>query len=221
MLLRALLISLLLHFFLIGVDGPLDVLFSSKGSVPPVKLSASLAISADSLGESGQEREAQIRANQVPVTQTRRQHFQNSDFGRNFGSTATTKSKPGPSSGNVLASGQSLPSAFPDHAQQSESISADGERLYRLNLAREARRFKTYPDLARASGWQGVAIVAIDAPSIGALPVVSLARSSGHRVLDDQALEMMTQAVARALIPPEMAGRRFRISVPLEYSLAD
>lgn len=103
---------------------------------------------------------------------------------------------------------------------QLEGVSADGLREYRLALAREARRLKRYPLLAREKGWEGT--VQVTAVFAGALqPAVTLSQSSGHPVLDEQALAMITRAVQVAELPESLRGRSFRVLVPVQFSLDD
>jgi protein TonB len=99
--------------------------------------------------------------------------------------------------------------------------STEGEQEYRLNVSREARRFRRYPPIARERGWEGVAVVTVSMTLAAASPVVSLERSSGYDELDSQALEMMAAAVRLASLPEGMRGRRFAISLPVEYRLAE
>ena len=47
-------------------------------------------------------------------------------------------------------------------AVQVDNVGLDGVRQYRMNLAREARRFKDYPGMARVLGWEGVAVVVVN-----------------------------------------------------------
>lgn len=92
---------------------------------------------------------------------------------------------------------------------------------YRLNVARTSRQFKNYPPLARKQGWEGVVLVAVAMPLAAGAPTVSLGRSSGYEVLDRQALDMVEQAVGLAVLPDGMRDRRLKISLPVEYRLAD
>lgn len=98
-------------------------------------------------------------------------------------------------------------------------VSPDGIRRYRLSLARESRRFRHYPDQARAAGWQGVAVIRLEATAGAGLPALSLERSSGHEALDAQALAMMESAVQSAALPEALRGRRFVLSLPVHYRL--
>ena len=83
-------------------------------------------------------------------------------------------------------------------AKPVESISQYGLHEYRLNLSREARRYKRYPALARQRGLEGVVVIVVSTSAGFPLPQVSLSRSSGQEVLDQQAMEMLSLAVRAA-----------------------
>ena len=104
-------------------------------------------------------------------------------------------------------------------AMPTEVIDADGLRQYRLALAKEARRYKRYPALARERNWEGGVTVTISIPIPGALPLVSLGKSSGHEILDRQALEMIGLAVLAASLPESLRGKAVTVSLPVRYSL--
>lgn len=97
----------------------------------------------------------------------------------------------------------------------------DSEREYRLNLAREARRHKRYPSSVDGRNAEGVVVVSVSMQVVARQPETRLLQSSGDEALDRAALEMMKQAVQTAGIPLELQGKRFRIAVPVEYRLAD
>jgi len=97
--------------------------------------------------------------------------------------------------------------------------SADGLRQYRLNLAREARRFKRYPVQARERGWEGVVVVVVNTVAGAEHPQVMLSQSSGFEILDQEALELVTQAIRTALIPDSLRGRLFGLTLPIHYHL--
>lgn len=102
-----------------------------------------------------------------------------------------------------------------------ESVSADGLRQYRIDLAVAARRFRIYPAVARARGWEGVAEVSIAVSAGPAEPDLRLVRSSGHAVLDEQALQMLARALASTPLPESLRGRSFVLAVPVRFSLEE
>lgn len=95
--------------------------------------------------------------------------------------------------------------------------SGEGERAYRLNLAREARRYKSYPSSSDGSKAEGVAFVSVSPLAGPGWPEVRLHRSSGDEGLDRSAIEIIAMAARSASIPVELQGRRFLVVVPVEY----
>lgn len=91
---------------------------------------------------------------------------------------------------------------------------------YRAQLLGAAGRFKRYPDEARERSWTGnvVVRVAVDA---GGSPEVGVRRSSGHAVLDEQALDMFRQAARTVPVPAPLRGTAFALDVRAIYGLED
>lgn len=100
------------------------------------------------------------------------------------------------------------------------TVSADGLRQYRIDLAGAARRFRGYPALARSRGWEGVTEMTVFVDVAG-VPAVRMTGSSGHAVLDEQALEMMGRAVAQTPLPEILRGRSFSVPLPIRFSLEE
>ncbi len=98
---------------------------------------------------------------------------------------------------------------------------ADGIRAYRVSLAREARSHRQYPPLARERGWTGEAEVELDVSRQGRAGHILLARSSGHEILDREALAMMSRAATSAALPPSLHGQAFTVRLSIEFKLAD
>lgn len=99
-----------------------------------------------------------------------------------------------------------------------DGVSPDALREYRMGLAIEARRFKRYPPLARERGWEGTVEAAVSGGGL-APPRVSLERSSGYPVLDEQTLDMVRRAASNTPVPEALRGREFRIVLPVRFSL--
>ena len=119
-----------------------------------------------------------------------------------------------PSSNPVVGGGGLSPSVT-----LREGVSADDMRQYRLSLASAARRFKRYPALARERGWEGTAEIALNVSTLLPVPEAELVRSSGRNLLDEQALEMITQAARITSLPDGLKGRDFRVLLPVKFSL--
>lgn len=108
-----------------------------------------------------------------------------------------------------------------DEAAVPPSISADHLRQYRIDLAVAARRHRLYPAVARVRGWQGVVEVGISLSPVRTLPDLRLLRSSGHTVLDEQAMRMLQLAVEGTPWPAELSGKRIELVMPIRFSLDD
>lgn len=97
----------------------------------------------------------------------------------------------------------------------------DGLRGYRLAVATQARRFKRYPALAMESGWAGSVDVRVEVGADGRPRPASVARSSGHEVLDRAALSMIDAGALRARLPESLRGRAFAVSLPVVFDLGE
>lgn len=99
-----------------------------------------------------------------------------------------------------------------------EGLDANGLRQYRLSLAVAARRYKLYPPLALENGWSGTAEVAVAIAASGAPQPVQLLHSSGYALLDAAALEMMDKATLNTAVPASLQGQHFSIALPVEFA---
>jgi protein TonB len=90
---------------------------------------------------------------------------------------------------------------------------------YRLALIGAARRHKLYPDTARERGWEGRVAIELVIAADGTLADASVKQSSGHGVLDREALEMLRRAARLTPVPPSLQGREFRLDVPVLFEL--
>lgn len=119
-----------------------------------------------------------------------------------------------------VVSGQAAPAPAAGESLAEES-NLDGVRQYRLSLAREARRFKRYPGLARERGWEGVVVVVVTTVAGVGIPQVKLSQSSGFEPLDQAALELLELAVQSAVLPESLRGHPFALTLPIHYRLDD
>lgn len=106
------------------------------------------------------------------------------------------------------------------------TLSADGLREYRVALARAASRFKEEYDRnysalerERRHGWEGRVELSVRSSAQGGVSRVTLARSSGHSVLDEQAQELIGRAVQVTPLPGSLRGQTFSLSVVLDFRL--
>lgn len=102
-----------------------------------------------------------------------------------------------------------------------DGVNPDDLRAYRISLAIAARRFKHYPSVAKARGWEGTSELALSSSPHWLVPEVVVVRSSGHPVLDAQAREMMAQAARSTVLPERLQGRSFQMLLSMQFSLDD
>ena len=91
---------------------------------------------------------------------------------------------------------------------------------YRMQLIGAAKRFKRYPEVARENNWAGNVVVGV-AVGADARAQISVRKSSGRPVLDEQALEMFRQAAKAVPVPPALRGKEFSLEVRAIYGLED
>jgi protein TonB len=92
---------------------------------------------------------------------------------------------------------------------------------YRLELMDLARRYKKYPRIAQDNNWEGRVELHIAIGETGALSSLTVKKSAGHAVLDDEAQAMIRTASSRAAIPPALRGKAFALEIPVDFFLKD
>jgi protein TonB len=90
---------------------------------------------------------------------------------------------------------------------------------YRLALIGAAKRLKHYPPQAVDRGLEGRVDVRLVVGADGGPAAVSVKRSSGHEVLDRQAVDTIRRATAATPVPPALRDREVVVEIPLLYEL--
>jgi len=152
-------------------------------------------------------------------------------------SAASTESvKPAPAEAASAASASaasSAPSAGPSQAapQPSAAVTTESSaragseadtgtlEQYRLALIVATRRYKRYPAIAMEKGWAGRVVVHLAIGANGMLASASIKTSSGHEILDNQALDMLKKGKTTVQVPPSLRGRAFSVDVPVIFNL--
>lgn len=111
--------------------------------------------------------------------------------------------------------------APPRVASLPEAADAATLAQYRLAVIETARRYKRYPRVALDNNWEGRAEVHMEIRPDGALATLAVRASTGHEVLDREALDMIRQAKAQTPVPAGLRGRKFAIEIPVIFSLRD
>jgi TonB family protein len=96
---------------------------------------------------------------------------------------------------------------------------AEARRALELELSLKVgkhMREADFPDEAQRWRWSGTALVEVLLTAEGQVEQVILSRSSGFRVLDQQAVEVVRR-VPRLFVPPQLRGRPQRAIVPITF----
>ena len=128
-------------------------------------------------------------------------------------SAAVAQSDAGAKRDGAAARRQQAPEA------EQSGVDADALRQYRMALAIAARAHKAYPAQARDNAQEGTVDVLVVVHRGMVVPEVSLSRSSGYRLLDEQAVLMMTRAAAVAGLSPALREAAFSLVMPIRFGL--
>ncbi len=126
---------------------------------------------------------------------------------------------PAPVALTELAAVQSSNAAPPAAKAGTEIGDAGTVRKYLLDLVSNARRYKRYPAQAMEQGWQGKVEIRLVIGANGTVQDAVVKSSSGYRILDDQALDMVRKAKPLTPIPPALRGREFTVDIPIFFDL--
>lgn len=151
-----------------------------------------------------------------PISETTPATPQSAAAGASVAPAGAPSASPAPSPG-------ARASLTPLHASASSAAVIDEDLLarYRLQLISAARRYKRYPRAALDNQWEGAAEVAMVIGDNGRIREVTISKSSGHEVLDRQAIDMFRKAKPLVPIPTGLRGREFRVTLKAIYSLRD
>ncbi len=112
------------------------------------------------------------------------------------------------------------PAGAPGAAARSGSEADTGTlEQYRLALIVATRRYKRYPAIAMEKGWQGKVEVHMVIGANGMLASAAIKTSSGHEILDNQAMDMLKKGKTTIPIPAGLRGREFSFDVPVIFNL--
>ncbi len=134
-------------------------------------------------------------------------------------SVATSASAVGPKSGPAAAPAETAVALAAPAGEAPPDLGSLAQ--YRLALIGAAKRHKTYPPRAIDRGLEGRVDVRLVIGADGGPARVLVRRSSGHDVLDRQALELMRTASGLTPVPPALRNREFAVEVPVLYELKE
>ncbi len=107
------------------------------------------------------------------------------------------------------------PRAATQGIDQGEILAAYGQRLAQI-----IGRYQRYPQVAQVRQWQGTTLLQLHLTADGDLAEVRVISSSGHEILDRQAMNMVREATPLPRLPDAFAGRPLTVDVPVVFRLA-
>ena len=76
-----------------------------------------------------------------------------------------------------------------------------------------------YPEEARRWTWRGITLVHVLVGKDGVMREISVGKTSGFRILDEQALRVVRRVSAPSWIPDRLRGRDIPVLVPIGFVL--
>ena len=110
--------------------------------------------------------------------------------------------------------------AKPADPDADDEVDAGALGTFAQGLRDKASQLGSYPAIALKRGWQGTVKVLVKFNIDGTPRHFSIAASSGHKVLDDQALEMVRLACGDIAMPSQLNGKRFSVVVPVDFRIS-
>lgn len=112
-----------------------------------------------------------------------------------------------------------LPKRTPQAPQYSVSETKEAKNEYLAHIRQAIDERKIYPKNAKKLGQSGTVEVTFTVLSDGTINAISLSGSSGFILLDNAALQILTQLAKVKPIPKELAKSSWEITIPIEYAI--
>jgi periplasmic protein TonB len=93
------------------------------------------------------------------------------------------------------------------------------ERSWETAMTRHLQQYKRYPSDAQARGEEGVVQLSFTVDRTGHVLNREIARSSGHRELDNEVMSMIERAQPLPPFPASMPQAKLDLTVPIRFSL--
>jgi protein TonB len=93
------------------------------------------------------------------------------------------------------------------------------EPSWQTALVRHLQQYKRYPSDAQSRGEEGVVLLSFSIDRTGHVLARQIARSSGHRELDNEVMSMVERAQPLPAFPPTMPQAKLDLTVPIRFSL--
>jgi protein TonB len=89
---------------------------------------------------------------------------------------------------------------------------------YRLQLIVEARKHQQrYPRVVLDNNWEGLVALRMAFSASGRVAALSVTKTSGYDIVDQQAMEIFKSAAAAVPVPPLLRGKEFAFDLAVTY----
>ena len=95
----------------------------------------------------------------------------------------------------------------------------DAFNAYTAQIRKRIERYKKYPNAARAKKMEGVATVSFILDKGGNVLTSSLVKSSGHAILDEEAMALLKRAGPFPGMPKELTQSTIKLTLPLRFDV--
>lgn len=117
------------------------------------------------------------------------------------------------------AAEQQVAAATPEQATATETPVSAAKSVYYRQLIARIKRARVYPSDARRAGKEGTVYMQIVVKRNGRIASYDIIKSSGHKELDDAAVQTLVKANPVGAFPEEVPGEELKFGVPLRYQV--
>ncbi len=133
--------------------------------------------------------------------------------------SAPAPSQPAAPAATPPAAEQQVAAAQPEQATATETPVSAAKSVYYRQLIAKIKRARVYPSDARRAGKQGTVYMQIVVKRNGRIASYDIVKSSGHKELDDAAVQTLVKANPVDPFPDEVPGEELKFGVPLRYAV--
>jgi periplasmic protein TonB len=108
------------------------------------------------------------------------------------------------------------PQQAPQVVQPSKDVSLTGWAEYGRNLTRACANLRYYPPVAASNHWSGVVIVSVQYSAGGGVEL-NVRQTSGYKILDSAAINMVDQAIKSLPVPDSLKDKPTKIFIPIGF----
>ena len=121
----------------------------------------------------------------------------------------------------ALGANAAGPPGPPTAAPAASGLDPGAIGRFRLELMDVARRYKRYPRMAQDNNWEGRVEMRVAIGADGAIHSLTVKKSAGRAVLDDEAQAMIRTAKSKIALPPALRGTAFNLDIAVDFYLKE